>query len=612
MRKDENSDKIAVTGTDDEKKKNETEMDEEMKEANEVFSSLFSTRRPKDTLAGVSSAAKSVGKGVLAGAVSLVAQPIAGAQQDGVRGFFGGLVTGVASAVALPVTGVCVGAYQIGRGVGNSAEAVRSNRQGMQWDNEKREWINYKLDDEFKMIENQLSEKDKTKSSGVSANSDKSEKQVKDREYYDLLTVSTSATATEIKKAYYKEARKVHPDKCPDDPEAAGKFQALGTAYQTLSNEQLRAAYDKNGKPSEAGSGVDADAVDPYIFFAVMFGSHLVEPYVGELWIASTADSVMKDSNAAEFINELNADTEGDDEKDKEKDAAEFANRQAASEEAKLKQKKREVVVAMHLRDRIATFMEGKQTEEEFQLSCREEAEQIAKGAFGGLYLTTIGFALEMETEEYKGFQDSFLGFEGHAARVKKRANAVSNDITILNKGIKAAKVGRQAYQEIEKQSQMAKEKSSVNSGKTSFEEEKTAGDDDEAAKAALAAQKFEESLPVILELAWAINVRDISRTLKKAFKKLTTDADVSFEDRQKRAGAVGILGREFNLVGKASDSNTTLVGSSDIKARAEVAVMTTMAKAQGQEISEDDTEQMIKQAKTMAATQGEEPKPNA
>ena len=41
---------------------------------------------------------------------------------------------------------------------------------------------------------------------------------------------------------------------------------------------------------------------------------------------------------------------------------------------------------------------------------------------------------------------------------------------------------------------------------------------------------------------------------------------------------------------------------AADIKARAEVAVMTTMAKAQGQEVSEDDTEELIKQAKNMRA----------
>lgn len=39
-----------------------------------------------------------------------------------------------------------------------------------------------------------------------------------------------------------------------------------------------------------------ADQIDPFVFFNVMFGSVLVEPYIGELWIATTADSVMKDA----------------------------------------------------------------------------------------------------------------------------------------------------------------------------------------------------------------------------------------------------------------------------------------------------------------------------
>lgn len=166
-----------------------------------MFSTLFSTRKPKDGLAGLSSAAKSIGKGTIAGVVSLVAQPFVGAQQDGVRGFFTGLATGVASAVALPVTGVCVGAYQIARGIGNSAEAIRSAQKGMTWDEEKREWIYYFLDQEKDIIEKEELEKKKTSlqggktsSTGSSSSSLNSEKKVKDREYYDLLGVSTSAT----------------------------------------------------------------------------------------------------------------------------------------------------------------------------------------------------------------------------------------------------------------------------------------------------------------------------------------------------------------------------------------------------------------------------------
>jgi hypothetical protein len=122
------------------KAQEELNMEEDMEEANEVFNSLFSTRRPKDASAGLSSATKSIGKGVLAGAVSLVAQPIAGAQQEGAKGFFKGLATGVASAVALPLTGVAIGAYQVARGVGNQGEANKAAKQGMQWDDVKREW----------------------------------------------------------------------------------------------------------------------------------------------------------------------------------------------------------------------------------------------------------------------------------------------------------------------------------------------------------------------------------------------------------------------------------------------------------------------------------------
>lgn len=64
---------------------------------------------------------------------------------------------------------------------------------------------------------------------------------VTDLEYYHLLGVPPNASSSEIKKKYYLKAKECHPDKHPNDPEAAAKFQKIGEAYQVLSDEKLRA-----------------------------------------------------------------------------------------------------------------------------------------------------------------------------------------------------------------------------------------------------------------------------------------------------------------------------------------------------------------------------------
>lgn len=581
-------------------------LDEDLQEASEVFNSLFSTRRPKDGWAGLSSGLKSIGKGTLAGAASLVAQPIAGAHENGVKGFFGGLATGVASAVALPVTGICVGAYQMSRGVANSVEAVNASKQGMQWDNEKREWIFYYLDKDKEEVEKREAElksgAGKTASGDAVGSTDINEKKVKDREYYDLLGVPTNASAGEIKKAYYKEARKCHPDKCPDDPEAATKFQALGHAYQILSNEQTRTAYDKNGKPETNSADANlANEIDPLVFFAVMFGSHLVEPYIGELWIATTADTLMKDAMEQQQSMDMENMTE--------EDAAKFlASKSASSEEMMLKQRKREVKCALNLREKIIPFMEAKEEDDimVFKASIAKEASKIVSTSFGATFLVTIGFALEVEAEEYLGVQTSALGMGAMNARSRRFRKTTANNWKIMGAGINAATTGRKAMKEVEAaQKQLEEKKAMKESG-----EGEADGDDNEmdAEQAKMAAQKLEETIPALLELAWAINIRDISRTLKSACKKLFSDAEVSLETRIRRAEAVRLLGSEFYTIGKeCGGEKYDVKDTTDIKARAEVAVMTTMAKAQGQEVSEDDTEDLIRRAKDMKQGEGVE-----
>lgn len=79
------------------------------------------------------------------------------------------------------------------------------------------------------------------------------------RDFYEILGVSKSATADEIKKAYRKVAMQFHPDRNPGDKAAEEKFKEAAEAYEVLSDEQKRAKYDHYGHAAFGpGSGAGA------------------------------------------------------------------------------------------------------------------------------------------------------------------------------------------------------------------------------------------------------------------------------------------------------------------------------------------------------------------
>src|ERR1700733_2379412 len=67
------------------------------------------------------------------------------------------------------------------------------------------------------------------------------------RDYYEVLGVSRDAADTEIKKAFRRLARELHPDVNSHDPDAETKFKEAAEAYEVLSDADRRATYDRYG-----------------------------------------------------------------------------------------------------------------------------------------------------------------------------------------------------------------------------------------------------------------------------------------------------------------------------------------------------------------------------
>lgn len=300
---------------------------------------------------------RSVAVGAVGGVCMSLAAPVLGAREHGWKGFAGGVAQGVVGLVALPVAGVACGVYDLGRGVAATPLAIQARAEGREWDGAA--WRFYDLGAEQKEVDavnatvDFAGERRKLREARAAVPAT----EVAATEFYDVLGVAPGASAALIKRSYYKKALGCHPDKHPDDADAAAKFQVIGEAYQVLSNPQARARYDSSG---DAG---DAATLDSTTLFAVVFGSAKFQDFVGELKLAQLAQEEQGEMPEAERAHT---------------------------------QRKREVECASNLVALLEPHALGRLDAAAFENSLKPLAADLASNAFGAALLGVVGYAYEM------------------------------------------------------------------------------------------------------------------------------------------------------------------------------------------------------------------------
>jgi molecular chaperone DnaJ len=101
---------------------------------------------------------------------------------------------------------------------------------------------------------------------------------VSKRDYYDILGVAKTASDSDIKSAYRKQAMKYHPDRNPGDHAAEEKFKEAAEAYAILADSEKRSLYDRFGhagvkSAAGAGAGFDPSVFQEFGDFADILGN---------------------------------------------------------------------------------------------------------------------------------------------------------------------------------------------------------------------------------------------------------------------------------------------------------------------------------------------------
>lgn len=270
---------------------------------------------------------------------------------------------------------------------------------------------------------------------------------VKDTEYYDVLGIDSTATATEIKKAYRKRAMQTHPDKHPNDPEAEAKFQAVGEAYQVLSDPDLRSRYDQFGKEDAIPQQGFEDAEE---YFSVIFGGDGFKDWIGEFSLFKdlneASESLEKEESAKGepgSAGAIDSGSTGAGEVTKADERSKKLTKEQKEKLLEMEKKRREELskqveeLAKKLNDRLDSFVLAVKNDhmDEFVAKLDQEIENLKLESFGLELLYILSKCYRTKANNFimskktHGISKIFTGVRDNARSVKSAYNLLSTGL---------------------------------------------------------------------------------------------------------------------------------------------------------------------------------------